>query len=375
VHVVQLSFFLERHARAPEVLLEEWHSLADIARAVASAGHRVSVVQANRRPGRFSRDDVDFHFLGPVNGADSIVSNPEFLSLLQELRADVLHVHGLGFPRDVIALRRALPGIPIVVQDHADRPPRPWRRFAWRRAMREVDGVVFCAASQAEPFFRSRIFADGLRVFEAPESTSGFTTGDRDAARAATHVDGDPAVLWIGHLDANKDPLTALEAVKLASRELPGIRLHCCFGQAPLRAAVEARLARDPGLAQRVRLVGRVPHARIQDYLRAADLFLHASHREGSSFALIEALACGVLPVVTDIPSLRALTADGRCAFLWTCGDPGDAARALVAAARDPRMRERATLREHFERELSFRALGTKLAQAYLSSGARHVRD
>ena len=42
--------------------------------------------------------------------------------------------------------------------------------------------------------------------------------------------------------------------------------------------------------------------ARVEELMRAADIFTLGSHREGSGYALTEALACGLPPVVTDIP-------------------------------------------------------------------------
>ena len=55
--------------------------------------------------------------------------------------------------------------------------------------------------------------------------------------------------------------------------------------------------------------------------MRAADLFVLGSHREGGSSALVEAMATGRTPVVTDIPSSRALTGNGAVGELWPCGD------------------------------------------------------
>ena len=46
--------------------------------------------------------------------------------------------------------------------------------------------------------------------------------------------------------------------------------------------------------------------------MQAADLFVLGSHREGSGYSLIEALACGLPPVVTDIHAFRTLTGCGR---------------------------------------------------------------
>jgi len=285
--------------------------------------------------------------------------------MLRRLQPDVLHVNGLGFPRQVRALAAMQPNVPIILQDHASAPPRFWRRRSWRRGMSVAAGIAFCALEQAQPFTRAGMTHALTRLYEVPESTSRFTPGVRDEARRIAAIDGDPAVLWVGHLNANKDPLTVLDGVAAAACVLPELRLYCCFADAPLLRAVQARISADHRLRGRVHLLGRVPHERIELLMRAADLFVLGSHREGSGYSLIEALACGLPPVVTDIPSFRSLTGAGAVGKLWPCGDPHLLCQALCSMARHLGPETRAAVRLHFERELSSRALGRKLAAMY----------
>ena len=364
LEVLQLNLHLDR-SRAPADMLRDWHSLVDVAVSAATAGIRVSVVQACATDALIREQGVDFHFVGIPETGGTLTRSPAFQGLLQKLAPDVAHVHGLGFPREVLELRMLAPRLPILVQDHADRVPRFWRHSIWRRAMAQCAAIAFCARDQAHPFQRAGLLTRRTEIFEIPESTSGFVPGEQSQARAAAGIDGDPCVLWIGHLDANKDPLTVLEAVSRASAELPRLKLWCCFGSAPLRAQVEARIARDPSLRERVTLLGRVPHERVEVLMRAADLFVLGSHREGSSFSLIEALATGLTPVVTDIASLRALTGHGAVGELWPCGDAAAGAQALRRAAATLGANRRAAVRAHFDARLSHRAVGARLAEAY----------
>ncbi len=182
-------------------------------------------------------------------------------------------------------------------------------------------------------------------------------------ARAQTGLHGDPCVLWVGHLNRNKDPLTVLDGISQAAQRLPDLQLWCAYGSAPLQQAVQSRIERDPYLRGRVHLLGRVPHARIEALLHASDLFVSGSHCEGSGYAVIEALACGIVPVLSDIPAFRALTGEGRIGHLFPCGDAARLADGLVSAAKARTPRER--VRAHFEGALSFAAVGRKWAGAY----------
>ena len=369
LHAVQIGFFNDPQGRAPERLLEAWSTLVDVAEAAAGGGVTVSVVQACVHSARLRRNGVAYYFQPFAGGGGA--DEAALTELLRELAPDVLHVHGLAFHREVAALAMSAPGVPIVLQDHASRPPRPWRRARWRRGLAHAAGIAFCAREQAAPFLAAGLLGRHTPVYEIPESTCRFAPGERAAARRLTGVQGDPALLWVGHLDVNKDPLTVLEGVSAAARRLGGLRLYCCFGTAPLLRPVEERIASDAVLAERVTLLGRVPHERVEQLMQAADIFVLGSHREGSGYSLIEALACGLPAVVTDIPSFRALTGAGAVGALWPCGDARALAAALQAVAARAGDEARAAVRAHFERELSFDALGAKLARMYQDLMAR----
>jgi glycosyltransferase involved in cell wall biosynthesis len=293
------------------------------------------------------------------------VQSGAFAALLTELQADVFHVHGLGFCADLLALARLAPHTPIFVQDHAHRVPRWWRRRALRRGLSVAAGVSFCSLDQARPFSEAGLIHPQTALAEIPECSSRFSPGEQQAARRATGVHGDPAVLWVGHLNPNKDPLTVLAGIAAATSSLPDLQLWCCFGTAPLLSEVQALIDGDRRLRGRVHLLGTAAHEDVEKLMRAADLFVLGSRSEGSGFALIEALACGLPPVVTDIPSFRALTGNGKVGALWPCGDAERLCESLLSVASRPRSEARTAVRSHFDAEISFQAVGRKLLAAY----------
>jgi glycosyltransferase involved in cell wall biosynthesis len=365
LHVAQISFYTDPKGRAPERLLQDWPTVADVAEAAAGAGAHVSVVQASRQSQCLVRNGVSYHFLPFGRGAWASEPAGRFGDLLRKIAPEILHVQGLDFAHDVLGLAADAPDVPIMLQDHASRPPRLWRRPLWRRGLSVASGIAFCSLPQARPFADLGLIHPRTKVYEIPESTSRFTPGDQQEARRALGLRGNPLILWVGHLDANKDPLTALEGIGKAARTLPDLQLCLCFGTAPLLPAVRHRISVDPHLRGRVHLLGRVPHAQVEQLMRAADFFVLGSHREGSGYSLIEALACGLTPVVTDIPSFRSLTGEGTVGVLWPCGDAHKLCDALVSIAARPRRDARAAARAHFDAQLSFAALGRKLNTVY----------
>jgi glycosyltransferase involved in cell wall biosynthesis len=369
VRAVQVSWHTDPQRRTPTALLAAWPTLVDAAAAGWRAGVDIVVVQAAHEDATIERAGVRFEFVrvaGLAAGTRWHWAHPpdrRVLLRIAALQPDVLHQHGLTHPLHARALVRQFPGVPLVVQDHASRPPRRLRRVH-RWAMKGVTAVAFTSREQAAPFLAAGALSPDVRVLELLEGSTRFTAGDPADARATTGIGGAPCLLWLGHLDTNKDPLTVLRAFARAADQLPDARLWMVFLNAPLRAEVEASIE-ELRLAERVTLLGAVPHDRVEQLLRAADFLVQASRFEGSGYAVIEALACGAMPLVTDIPSFRRITRDGGVGELFAVGDVDALTQALVrAAAQDPaELRVRA--RAHFERYLSLDILGAELRSAY----------
>lgn len=263
--------------------------------------------------------------------------------------------------------------VPVLVQDHADNPGS--RLIALRRwGLKKVAGFAFTSRDQASPFFLNNSIRPGTPLFAIPESSTNFRDGDLDEARRASGVYGNPAVLWVGHLDENKDPLTILHAFSQAMERLPDPHLWLCYREASLLQRVQAKLAADRELASRVHLQGPVPHGIVECYCRAADFFMLGSKRESCGFALLEALACGATPIVSDIPAFRAITGNGAVGALCKPGAADAFADALVALAGGRREVLRTKAIAHFNAELSFPIVGKKLMAAYAELIERHAR-
>jgi glycosyltransferase involved in cell wall biosynthesis len=261
----------------------------------------------------------------------------------------------------------------ILVQDHATgAPPAPARdprrrakQAISRRAMRAADGFMFSAAQQAVPWREAGYIAANQPVYEVMEASTDLRRMPKEAARQASGLEGAPAVLWVGRLNENKDPLTVLDGFERALVHIPGATLTMIFGADDLLPLVQDRLRGSVLLGGRVRLLGRVPHHLMHAYYSAADLFVLGSHHEGSGYALLEACACGAVPVVTSIPAFRAITGDGSIGALWMPGDTSGCARALAELGRADLAEASARVQARFDRALNWEAVGRDAMRAY----------
>ena len=369
MHVAQLIYTHDRDLTDPDALLDRYSTLTGWSDALVGAGvERVTVMVAFTRDAVVRRGQARYHFVRPALSWPPVLTCGRLHRVLAALGPDLLHVNGLSFPMETWRLRQVFPDTSIVLQDHADRPPRhPARRALRRVGLGAASGFLFAAAGQAEPWRAAGLIGAGQPVFGVMESSTRVGPMRRGRARALTGLPGRPALLWVGRLVANKDPLTVLTGFERALPRLGDAHLTMLFHTAELRGDVERHLAASPRLSGRVHLRGQVAHERMAAFYSAADLFVLGSHREGSGYALLEAMACGAVPVVTDIPSFRVMTGGGAVGGLWHPGDADGCASALVRVASADREAQRTLVLDRFRTELAWDAVGTRALAAYRS--------
>ncbi|HVJ00291.1 MAG TPA: glycosyltransferase [Sphingomonas sp.] len=158
-----------------------------------------------------------------------------------------------------------------------------------------------------------------------PNPGAAFPQGNhaRTAAKAALGVSG-PLVVSVGALIERKGHAVVIEAM----RDVPDATLLIA-GEGPERGRLEALIARL-GLADRVRLLGAVPHADLPRLLAAADVSALASSSEGLANAWVESLACGTPVVITEAGGARELVRDDSAGRVVARTAP-----AFAAAIRD----------------------------------------
>lgn len=346
-------------------LLDRLPGLGRFAASLAEAGARVSVVARSHEDADLRLGGVRLLTVNDGAGPFAPLRSPAraVVARVRELSPDVVHVGGLLFPVPTAALRAALPRrVPLVLQHHGEPPGRGRLGLLQRLLLRTADAVLATSREIADEWVRGGHLAPETRVEEVLEASTDLRPVDRAAARAATGVDGDPAVLWVGRLHSRKDPVTALRAFEATLERLPGARLHVVHGEAPLLGELGERCARSPELTRAVRFVGPVPHAELPAWYSAADLFLTSSPAEGSNWALIEATACGLPAACSDIPANRRVA--GPTASYFPPGDVPSAAEAIVRQSREPGPRG-AALRGRFERRLSWSVVAREALGAY----------
>ncbi len=143
-------------------------------------------------------------------------------------------------------------------------------------------------------------------------------------------------ILYAGRLSAEKGVDHLLNGFKLLQ---PRERLLLwIYGEGPERPRLERRI-RELGLEASVRLRGAA--GSMAPLYQSADLFIMPSRFEGMSNAVLEAMACGVPVIATDVTGNRDLIANGETGLLVPYGDAAALSAAAAAVLGDPALAAR----------------------------------
>ncbi|MET0363989.1 MAG: glycosyltransferase [Sphingobium sp.] len=239
------------------------------------------------------------------------------------------------FPDGPVAMRlSATLGIPYSVKargaDIHFWGEAPATRDAVRDAGRNAAGMLAVSGAMRDSMVALGMPGERIRVHYTGVDLDCFAPQDKAAAKAAKALSG-PVIATLGALIPRKGQALVIEALSA----IPDATL-LLIGEGPDRAALTAQADRA-GMGERVRLLGSVPHAELPEWLAATDVMCLPSASEGLANAWVEALACGVPIVISDVGGARELLkrseagrivdrtptaiADGITAVLAACPD------------------------------------------------------
>jgi len=281
---------------------------------------------------------------------------------IKGMKPDVVFVNGLIFPMQIIQLKLKLgTRARIMVLHRAEKPFRGFRKWLQMLADKCVNGYFFTSSEFGDDWIKKGSIKDRGKIHEAIQASSSFRPELKSAARASLTVSGGPLFLWVGRLDANKDPITVVRAFIDFLSLWPSAKLYMIFQSNDLIGEIRQLIATDDKATGNIILVGRILHRDLGLWYSAADFIISGSHYEGSGIAICEAMSCGCIPLVTDIPSFRKMTGPGKCGLLYQPGDKDDLLKKLILAVELNMDLERSKVLIQFRDELSFEAIAGKM--------------
>jgi rhamnosyl/mannosyltransferase len=304
---------------------------------VAAQGHDVTALVSSRYP--WTREETH-HGVRVIRSATlGTIANtplsPPLSAWVRHLRPDLVEYHH-PYPFGLWSLLQARPEGRLVFHYHMD-----ISRFGWLQAL--VKPTLDRALARADRILvNSRGYAETSPVLQpwldkcefippsvSPEKLELTAPGREQVARLRR--DDRFRVLFVGRLSPYKGLQSLVEAMQWVDGHLTIIGRGELAGELP-------RLAARLGIADRVRLAGRVSDDEVVCHYHAADVTVLPSVTRGESFGVtqVEAMLCGKPVVVSDLPGVGKVGEDGVTCRTFPRGDAQALAAALNALAADP---------------------------------------
>ena len=174
-------------------------------------------------------------------------------------------------------------------------------------------------------------------------------------------------VVFVGRLTERKRPDRFVEVMHRVRQREPGVRA-IVVGDGPDTAALQAQIG-ELGLADNVELLGL--RSDVLDLNLQSRIFALTSRWEGVSIAMLEAMSCATVPVVSDVGDLRDVVAQGENGFVFDENDLDAFADAIVGLLEDPEKLARlsAAARQTVVERCSREAIAARWQRALSSMG------
>jgi glycosyltransferase involved in cell wall biosynthesis len=276
---------------------------------------------------------------GGAVAARTFISPFAFAVCLLRSRPRIVHINTSfepkGYWRDIVYLgvAKAL-GRKVVYQVHGGAMPAEF--FGGNRVLTALlrsvlgwaDVVVLLAHSEMAAYRAFAPLAHLTRIANA------VTLSEVDLTRGRYLKTGPLEIVYLGRLAANKGIFESIEALRILRDR--GVEARLTLAGSGNASAAACQAIEAAGLADRVRVIPPVFGADKQRLWQQADVFAFPTyHREGLPYALLEAMACGAVPVASPVGAIPDVMQHEVHGLLVPAHEPQAVAAALERLAND----------------------------------------
>jgi glycosyltransferase involved in cell wall biosynthesis len=301
----------------------------------------------------------------------------KLLRICRDLRIGILHLHGYGSCTWGRIAARIL-GIPAIVHERCNYGTVPWFQRPVERLLAPWTDLAFAVSESTRRFTIDKRYlpADKVKLLYSGIPLDRIPPPDLAASarlRAEHGVKETTFLMGIaGRLEPHKghtDVFEALAAIASSDPAALGDWRLWVIGDGYHQAAL-ADCARALGLADRIEFAGY--QSDIWPWIRALDLQIFPSHREGTPNTLYEAMAAGNAILASTADGQGEILTDGRDALLYAPGDVAALRTTLLRLRTDAPLRSRlATGASTRIRDFDMARTMDTLRQTYLSLSSR----
>ncbi len=269
-----------------------------------------------------------------------------FTRAVLEYRPEICHIataFGLSFVKHSVCIAAArLLGSKVLLHPHCsfdflyERQGKVWQWF-----VRKVVGLCSAVAVLSSEWNKLLEVVPGCQLYYLPNAIDLASYVDVGREKMESKDDRPSVdILYLGHLGRAKGSFDLICAAKSILEQEQGV-VFDLVGQehsAGEMKQLNGQVA-EAGLEQFIHIQPAVSSAEKNKLFRAADIFVYPSYHEGMPMAVIEAMACGLPIIATQVGGLPDLVCPGLNGLLVPPGQPDQLANAIHQLVADPQLR------------------------------------
>lgn len=219
-------------------------------------------------------------------------------------------------------------GKPFVLTLHGGNLPKFARR--WPGRVKRLLNSACCVSTPSDYLLEQmRTYCDHLQKIPNALDLNQYRYYHRSLAR--------PKLVWLRSFHQIYNPSLAPRVLALLQKDFPDAELMMIGPdkQDGSRVETEATIA-QLGLTDRVRIIGRIPKGEVSHWLNEGDILLNTTNFDNTPVSLLEAMACGLCIVTTNVGGIPYLVHQEKNALLVPPNDPIAMAAAVTRCLNEP---------------------------------------
>ena len=320
----------------------------------------IDVIKHISNPQTIIHETPGYRFFRTRNGFFNIPF--ETLMYLKKKNPDFVMVQGLIFPIQVLALRFFLgKKVKIILNHHADRPLKSVKKYFQRLADKSIDQYLFSSFGNAAEWIDCGQIKGYEKITQLPPTLTWFHQLSKAQCRWQLKWDNGMHYIWVGRLNVNKDPFTLIEAFENFLQVQPEAKLHLIYQSTELLDALTQKVSNSELLKNAVFFEAYIPNDELITWYNASNYFISTSHMEGGSVSILEAMACGCIPIVTSIPASLKTIKNGEYGYCFSPGKVDELFDIFVNTSNTNQHEFANKMEQYFQEEFSVAAVCDKL--------------
>jgi glycosyltransferase involved in cell wall biosynthesis len=320
----------------------------EISKRMIKRGHEVTVLTLNAHGHKeFSRERaIGIHRIPAISltklvGAQLTVS-PHSLTeanrILKQIQPDIIHAHNLYFNLTAVApFVKRWRHLPLVTTLHLP-------KVRYGRAI--LDGIIslyqrtvcefIVRSSDKLTAVSKSVLKHAIEDLKVPWSKISIIPNgvDTNAYVPSNRRSENTVITYVGRLIGNKGPQYLIQAAPRILRSHPEVHIHI-VGEGPLKTYLVKQVASEK-LENNVHFFGNVSDT--IPILQETSIFVRSSLTEGMSLAVLEAMACGLPVVASNVEGNAEIVENNITGFLVPPADPGALVEAVEYLLNNPKI-------------------------------------